>query len=150
MKKIRIYLDSCCLNRPFDDQSSDKVRMESEAVLTIINRCEQSKWEYCKSDVLYDEINRTDDVFKMEKVLSLYDSATVYIELNEQIIARAKELIKASIKPFDSLHIASAEFGKADVFLTTDKKLINATKRTTLSVRVTNPVAWLIEVLYDE
>ncbi|EHL04249.1 hypothetical protein HMPREF0322_05169 [Desulfitobacterium hafniense DP7] len=29
---MKIYLDNCCLNRPFDDLSNDMVRMEAEAV----------------------------------------------------------------------------------------------------------------------
>ena len=28
-----IYLDVCCLNRPFDDQTQERIRLESEAVL---------------------------------------------------------------------------------------------------------------------
>lgn len=143
-------MDNCCLNRPFDNQSHDKIRIESEAVLTIINHCEKNEWAYCKSDVLYDEIYKTEDIFKMEKVLSLYNSATIYIELNEQIIRRAKELISANIKPFDALHVSSAEYIKADIFLTTDKRLINLCKRIKLNIKVANPAIWLMEVLYNE
>ena len=32
---MRIYLDNCCLNRPFDDQSKMRIRLEAEAVLFI-------------------------------------------------------------------------------------------------------------------
>ena len=31
-----VYLDVCCLNRPFDDQTQDRIRLESEAVLLIL------------------------------------------------------------------------------------------------------------------
>jgi len=31
MRKPRIYLDSCCFNRPYDDLSQDKVRLECES-----------------------------------------------------------------------------------------------------------------------
>jgi len=65
-------------------------------------------------------------------------------------ISRAKELHTANLKPFDALHIASAEYGKADVFLTTDKRLINAAKRVSIKVKVSNPAIWLMEVLYNE
>ena len=27
----KIYLDTCCLNRPFDDQTQDRVRLEAKA-----------------------------------------------------------------------------------------------------------------------
>ena len=32
---MRVYLDNCCFNRPFDDQSSHSVRLETEAKLAI-------------------------------------------------------------------------------------------------------------------
>ena len=34
---MTIYLDVSCLNRPFDDQSQDRIRRESEAVLEIFD-----------------------------------------------------------------------------------------------------------------
>jgi len=150
LKKLLIYMDSCCFNRPFDDLSNDKVRLESEAVITIFNHCDQGIWEYCSSDVLYDEIDRMDDLVKKTKILALYNSAKVDIEISAFIIARANELMKANIKPFDALHVASAESENADIFLTTDKKLLNAAKRVKTSVRVSNPAIWIMEVLYND
>ena len=31
-----IYLDMCCLKRPFDDQSKSRIRLEAEAVLVVL------------------------------------------------------------------------------------------------------------------
>jgi len=51
----------------------------------------------------------------------------------------------------DSLHIASAEAGHADVLLSTDDRLIRACKKLDLDVRVMNPVSYLAEVIeHDE
>ncbi len=33
---MKIYLDNCCYNRPFDDQTQDRIHIESEAVLVIL------------------------------------------------------------------------------------------------------------------
>jgi hypothetical protein len=33
---MRIYLDMCCLKRPFDDQSQPRIRLETEAVLALL------------------------------------------------------------------------------------------------------------------
>ncbi len=52
----KIYLDTCCLNRPFDDQTQERIRLESEAVLAIISRIEKGEWDWIGSDVLMDEI----------------------------------------------------------------------------------------------
>ena len=55
-------------------------------------------------------------------------------------------------KPFDALHLACAESGNADVFLTTDDRLIKRSKRfiSELRVRVENPLSWLLEVIENE
>jgi len=37
MRKIRIYLDNCVFNRPFDDQTSIRIKLETEAKLYIQN-----------------------------------------------------------------------------------------------------------------
>ena len=58
MSKIRIYLDSCCFNRPFDDLSQDKVCFECDAVLAILKHCENGIWDIFSSDTLDDEIDR--------------------------------------------------------------------------------------------
>jgi hypothetical protein len=33
---VLIYLDMCCLKRPFDDQSQPRIRLETEAVLGLL------------------------------------------------------------------------------------------------------------------
>ncbi|MDF2439948.1 MAG: hypothetical protein JWN98_932 [Abditibacteriota bacterium] len=37
---MKIYLDVCCLKRPFDDQGQDRIHLESEAVLLILAHVE--------------------------------------------------------------------------------------------------------------
>ncbi len=43
MDKIRIYLDNCCFNRPYDDQDQIKIRLESEAKLEIQARIKKGE-----------------------------------------------------------------------------------------------------------
>jgi hypothetical protein len=40
-----IRIEQPCLNRPFDDQSQNRIRLESEAILIIINRLHSKEWE---------------------------------------------------------------------------------------------------------
>ncbi len=61
MRNIKVYLDVCCLNRPFDDQTQDRIRMESEAVLMILNRC-LSDWILVGSEVIDYELSRIPDM----------------------------------------------------------------------------------------
>lgn len=150
VNQLKIYMDVCCLNRPYDDLRDDTVRMEAEAVLSIIDRCENGEWELCGSDIVLDEIDDMTNLVKKQKVLLFYQSATGNIGLTEEVVARAKGLEQFNIKPYDALHLASSETGGVDVFLTTDRKLINAARRSDIKVEVKNPLLWLTEVLYDE
>jgi len=151
VKKPRIYLDSCCFNRPFDDLTQERVRLESEAVLSIINQCELGRWDIYKGDVLDEEMNRMTNVFKKLKVMRLYSSATLFIEINDTIINRAKYFQNEfKTGTFDSLHLASAEYAGASILLTTDMKFIRRMFASDMAIRVTNPVVWLTEVMFSD
>lgn len=54
------------------------------------------------------------------------------------------------VKSFDSLHVAVAEYSKADVFLSTDKNLLAAIQRIKLDITTANPINWFIEVIENE
>ncbi len=56
-----IYLDVCCLNRPFDDQTQERIRLEAEAVMLILNRCQNSQWHLLGSEAIDVELRRTPD-----------------------------------------------------------------------------------------
>ncbi|MGK7885652.1 MAG: hypothetical protein AB4057_13635 [Crocosphaera sp.] len=58
-KDYRIYLDVCCLNRAFDDQSQLRIRLETESILTIIYQCQKQKWKLISSCVLDWKLNQT-------------------------------------------------------------------------------------------
>ena len=62
--------------------------------------------------------------------------------------ARAQDWVAAGIKPLDALHVSCAEVAKADVFLTTDDRLLRAARHAGLArLAVNNPLPWLSEVL---
>ena len=81
---MKIYLDVCCLNRPFDDHGQAKIYLESEA--------------------------------------------------------RAKTFEKGGLAALDALHLAVAETGKADYFLSVDNKITKRAKRVKTYLKVRNPV----------
>jgi hypothetical protein len=55
---MKIYLDVCCLNRPFDDQTQDRVHLEAEAILSIFRRLEKNDWTWISSSVVLYEVNQ--------------------------------------------------------------------------------------------
>ena len=119
-----IYLDNCCYNRPFDDQTQERIHLESEAILMILQRRQAGIYRVVGSNILELEMERMHDAAKKQKVKELYKAADLHINYTENIKKRSKEIMVLSkIRTFDSLHIAAAEEAKADVMLTTDDKL---------------------------
>lgn len=68
--------------------------------------------------------------------------------VGELEIARAQQLESMGFHAFDALHLACAESGDADVFLTADDQLLRIARNVgvQLEVKVQNPLAWLREV----
>ena len=71
------------------------------------------------------------------------------VDVGDAMTARARELMAAGFGAFDALHLASAESGGVDVFLTTDDRLLRTARRVAkrLLVRVENPLTWLGECI---
>jgi len=146
---MKIYLDVCCLNRPFDDSTQDRIRLESEAILTILERCLQGNWSLVISEITEAEIDRIPNNDRKQKVRSLLLIHREYRMVDTSIEKRAKEIQKLTVKAYDALHIACAEKSKVDIFLTTDDSLLNKISRNrhALKVRLENPLKWLTEVI---
>ena len=146
---MKIYLDVCCLNRPFDDQSQDRIRFESEAILTILGYHGNKNWILIGSEVIDIEISKIPDPDRQQKVQFLSSMRLSQIIVDEKVEERAVQLEQLGFQSFDALHIACAEKGKADVLLTTDSRLIAKAiqNREILKVRLENPTRWLTEVI---
>ena len=143
---MKVYLDVCCLNRPFDDQGQERIRLEAEAVLLILTRLQAGEWQWLSSEVVEDEIVQTPDPKRRERVQNLVTHAHDSFKLTETEIERAIELRSLGFGDMDALHLACAESGQVDVLLTTDDKLIHLASRLAerLHVLVDNPLNWLV------
>lgn len=142
-----LYLDACCLNRPFDDQTSDRVRLEAEAILLILKRIETGEWQWVSSEALEFEITQTPDAERRARLILMLSGASHTVSIEEKEEKRAQELAGLGFRSFDALHLACAESGAADIFLTTDNRMIRqAARASTIFVRVENPLVWVKEV----
>lgn len=148
----KVYFDVCCLNRPFDDQSQDRVRLETTAIAGILRRIEIGEWTSISSEAVQDEIEGDPDKERRARVQEVAALSEEVIEVNKVHLARAAELQKLGFHAFDALHIACAEIAKADVLLTTDDRMLRLALRLfeELTVKIANPVAWLLEVQNDQ
>ena len=124
-----IYMDTCCLNRPFDDLSQDRVYLEAEAALSTISQCEKGEWTLIASGAIDFELSKLSDTDRYEQVQILYAAARERIKLTDEAEQRAVFFQEHGLKPFDSLHLALAENNGADVFLTTDDRLLRTVQK---------------------
>ena len=138
----------CCLNRPFDDQTQERIRLEAEAVLLILERCQAGTWRLLGSEAVDYEVSRIPDGERRRKVSHLASIAHVKQVVSDAVQARAEELERLGFKALDALHIACAEAGGAEVLLTTDDRMLAKAEklRSSLQMRIENPILWLMEV----
>lgn len=142
---MKIYMDVCCLCRPFDDQTMGRIRLEVTAVQEIIRRCATQEFTMITSEAITDELSKIPDINKRLRVEKITSLAKEHILIDEGIISRMHELIAMGGDAMDSLHIACAERADA-VFLTTDDDLITFFKlHQNIQVHIENPVTWLKE-----
>ena len=142
---MKIYMDVCCLCRPFDDQMTGRIRLEVTAVQEIIRRCSAQEFSLVTSEVIDEEISKIPDIRKRLRVGKILSVANESILIDEGIISRMHELIILGGDAMDSLHIACAERAGA-VLLTTDDDLITFFKsHRDIQVQIENPVIWLNE-----
>ena len=78
---MRVYLDNCCYNRPFDNQNQQRVKEETEVIFSIINSTRNGENIILGSDTLILEMAQIKDAKKQRDVLTLYSkTATETIE----------------------------------------------------------------------
>lgn len=130
-----IYLDMCCLKRPFDDQSQPRIRLETEAVLGLL-ALDGDRVQFVRSAALLLE-NRLNPVReRASRVEQWLMAAPLWRTANAQSIQnRLVELMKLGLNNFDALHVASAEESGASMFATTDDRLISAAMRSGDQIR---------------
>ncbi len=90
MRKIRIYLDNCVFNRPFDDQTSIRIKLETEAKLYIQNKIFKNVIELVWSYILEYENEQNPFIERREAIKEWKNLAVLDIEENEIILKRAK------------------------------------------------------------
>jgi len=121
---MRIYLDLCVYNRPFDDQSQPRIFIEATEFLLILSEVVGREITLISSFVLEYENFRSPFIMRRDKISDILKVASEYVSYSEKLKNRAKEIEKTGIMSIDALHIACAEITKADFFVTCDDVLV--------------------------
>lgn len=135
-------------NRCFDDQSQLRIRLETAAIEGIFELVEEGTFELVWSFMLDYENSRNPYEDRKEWAELSSRLCTHRIGPSPRILASARGLMKSvKIKPRDALHLACAESGKADYFVTCDDDLICRFQRrrqtSKFRVKAINPVEFI-------
>ena len=121
---MRIYLDNCCFNRPFDDQSQIRIRLESEAKLFIQARVLTGEIELAWSYILDFENSANPFPERRWSIAQWKALAVVDVIESPSILEHAQQFESRGLRGKDALHIACALETGCECFLTTDDHVI--------------------------
>ena len=140
---MKIYLDNCCYNRPFDDLSQTAVNEEAAAKRFIQVLIKYGIIDVVDSYMLYSEVADNPYEYKKSQILGFIKAhAKEYIgnEYSEQLKPLTVEIMSAGINLQDAVHVACAIVAECDYFLTTDKRL---SKYKTDKLNICGPVEFV-------
>jgi len=140
---MRIYLDTCCYNRPYDDQSQIRINLETRAKIFIQNLIRQNLVELATSYVIeYENSNSryATQRIGIKRFVDEYSSVYVDEKCAEYIEKSAKVIMNSGIKEKDAMHIASAVLSECDYFISTYDRLLKYVDKNVLLV---NPIDFL-------
>jgi hypothetical protein len=139
---MRIYMDNCCFNRPFDNQAQVRVRLETEAKLRIQERVVAGEIELAWSYIL-DYENAANPFEERRAAINSWSKRSVVDVIETpQLLDNAKSLVVLGLRNKDALHVASAVEASCDYFLTTDDSLLKKLARYN-RIKAADPTAFI-------
>ena len=105
---MRIYLDHCAYNRPFDDQNRINIQLETSAKLYIQDQIKQGKYDLVWS-YMSDFENDNNPNIENKKSIQLWENIAKYkCKSSEKILVLGSKIAVKGIRVNDALHIACA------------------------------------------
>ena len=134
---MKIYLDNCAYNRPFDDQSNIKNQLETSAKLYIQDQIKQGKYDLVWS-YMSDFENDNNPNIENKKSIQIWENISKYkCKSSENILIRGNKIMRKGIHANDALHIACAIESRCEYFITTDTGLTN---KIIEGIQIVNPI----------
>ena len=142
-----VYLDTCAVQRPLDDRSQLRVRVEADIILAIIAAAEADEIQLISSDVLRFETENNPIPARRDFGRRVLAIATVDNATTPEVADLARRYEQTDIKPIDAVHLASAVAARADFFCTVDDDLLRKARfANTGATRVVSPPELITEL----
>ena len=142
---MRIYLDMCCYNRPYDDQTQVKIVMETISKLHIQSLIKQGKYDLIGSYTLDYEVSKNPFEMRRNSIVKfIRENIKGYVgeERSEIIKPIANNIMRHGLKEKDAYHVASAIYAKCEYFISTDIRLL---KYKTDKIKLVTPINFILE-----
>ena len=143
---MRIYLDNCCYNRPYDDLSQLTVSLEAQAKLFIQNKIKNGEYELATSEILrYEVANCPAEIRRavINDFIEKHSSVHVGSDSTPKVRKMAREIMETGVKYKDACHVASAIIAECDYLISTDKRLL---KYKSDKLKLVNPIEFVGEM----
>ncbi len=124
MNKLKIYLDNCCFNRPYDDQRFLSIFIETQAKLFIQESVNNLEVDLIWSFILDYENSFNPDESVKHEIFLWREKASCYIMNDKRIIDKAQKFVQSGFGKKDAIHLASAIYAGSDYFITVDKGIL--------------------------
>lgn len=124
---MKIYMDNCCYNRPYDDQTYIRIHLETEAKLHIQQVVRNGEIDLVTSYMLEYENGKNRFSHKKQAIADFMNAnESYYVGINKETEAKmiAGHIMETGIKSADALHVACAILAGCDYFITTDDRLL--------------------------
>ncbi len=121
---MRVYLDICAIQRPFDDPSQLRVRLEAEAILTLIELCETGALDLVISAAHEIENGQNPHPERRAYATDVLALARHRVPSTSDVKERAAVYARAGLTRLDAFHLAAAVTSGATFFCTTDDRLL--------------------------
>lgn len=142
---MRVYLDNCCFNRPFDDQTKRRVRIEAEAKLYVQEMIRMNALELAWSYVLDHENDANPFPERRDAIAGWKELAVRDVDESARVLDLQLQYEAFGLKPADRLHLACAVVAGCEVFLTTDDGILRTRERVA-EIRILDPAAFVREM----
>ncbi len=147
---MRIYLDNCSYNRPYDDQTQIRVALEAQAKLHIQELVKDGQLELIGSYTLDYEISKNPYEMKRQSISRFIKNnmkGYVVSERDDVISPMAADIMKTGVKEKDAYHVASAIYAGCEYFISTDVRLL---KYQTDKIKLVTPMDFIAETEGEE
>lgn len=141
---MRVYLDNCCFNRPFDNQSQLRIKLETEAKTRIQEYILAKEVSLVWSYILEYENNMNPFEETRNSIGKWKDHSETDVNEDNEITHRASQLLNIGLRSKDSLHISCAVHADCEYFMTTDDKILNKS-HLVKEIKIIDPIYFIRE-----